>query len=108
MPSGLAPASSVEDTGRVATAAAKEGLDAGVGVGESEIKGESHSAPEIGRYVHYDDAGADADEDGEATPQQQQMSEAPLARASSGAGEYSGMCASRMSRRGVVWRGEVR
>lgn len=63
----------------MATAAA-EGLDAGVGVGESEIKGKSHPAPEIGRYIHYDDAGvdvdADAGEDGEATPQQQQMSEA--------------------------------
>ena len=63
----------------MATAAAKEGLDAGVGVGESEIKGKSHLAPEIGRYVHYDDAGADAGadagEDSEATPQQQQMSE---------------------------------
>lgn len=63
----------------MATAAAKEGLDAGVDVGESEIKGKSRSVPEIGRYVHYDDAGADADagEDSEATPQQQQqMSEA--------------------------------
>ena len=63
-------------------AAVTEGLDAGVGVGESEIKGKSHPAPEIGRYIHYDDAGVDADadanagEDGEATPQQQQMSEA--------------------------------
>ena len=64
----------------MAAAAAKKGLDAGVGFGESEIKGKSLSAPKIGRYVHYDDAGADADanagEDGEATPQQQQMSEA--------------------------------
>lgn len=63
----------------MATATA-ESLDAGVGVGESEIKGKGHPAPEIGRYIHYDDAGVDADadagEDGEATPQQQQMSEA--------------------------------
>ena len=94
-------------------AAAAEGLDAGVGVGESEVKGKSHSAPEIRRHVHYDDAGADAMRMRVRTAMQPAVAanvrgtvETLSARASSGTGEYSGV--SRMSRRGMMGRGEVR
>ena len=74
-------------------AAAVEGLDAGVGVGESEVKGKSHSAPDIRRHVHYDDAGVDAGEDGDTT---RSSSKCPRHR--------RGAISSRLERHGRVFR----